>query len=126
MRFTEPKVKRTKTLIISAKHRSYGSVLYPIALEGRNGLMPTYIGHRLGQYNLVKLIGHGGFADVYEAYDCFLKRRVAIKVLYDRFTQENFHAFLREAQTLARLDNPHIVKVIEFNIHGHIPYLVME
>ena len=80
---------------------------------------------RLGQYYLIRLLGQGGFADVYEAYDCYLRRRVAIKVLHNRLTPDNQRAFLREAQTLARLNHPHIVRVIEFNVHGNTPYLVM-
>ena len=88
--------------------------------------MRTYVGHHLGQYYLARWIGRGGFADVYEAYDRFLRRRVAIKVLHARFTQENFHAFLNEARMLALLAHPHIIKVMEFNVQGKIPYLVME
>lgn len=87
--------------------------------------MLTSIGRRLGQYYLSRLLGQGGFADVYEAYDCYLRRRVAIKVLHTRLTQDNKRAFLKEARTLARLNHPHIVKVIEFNVHGNTPYLVM-
>jgi len=89
--------------------------------------MIVSVGDRLGQYILVEKIGQGGYADVFEARDRFLGRRVAIKVLRSkRFTRENVHTFLAEAQMLSRLKHLHIVEVIEFNIENHIPYLVME
>lgn len=88
--------------------------------------MRTYVGHRLGQYYLVRWIGRGGFADVYEASDRFLRRRVAIKVLHARFTQEQYDAFRNEGILLAQLNHPNIVRIIEFNVHHNIPYLVME
>jgi eukaryotic-like serine/threonine-protein kinase len=84
-----------------------------------------YESRRFGQFYLIKLIGHGGFADVYEAYDCYLRRRVAIKVLHTRLTPDKQRAFLREARTLARLNHPHIIKVLQYNVHGNIPYIVM-
>ncbi|HYK86310.1 MAG TPA: serine/threonine-protein kinase [Ktedonobacteraceae bacterium] len=88
--------------------------------------MVTYIGRRLGQYRINRLIGHGGYGDVYEANDLYLQRKVAIKLLHARFTQEQYHDFLNEAQILAQLDHPNIVRILEFNVHGNIPYLVME
>lgn len=88
--------------------------------------MTTYIGRRLGQYRLTRLIGHGGYGDVYEANDLYLQRKVAIKLLHARFTQEQYYAFLNEAKLLAQLNHSNIVRILEFNVHGNIPYLVME
>lgn len=88
--------------------------------------MTTYVGRQLGQYGLTRLIGHGGYGDVYEANDLYLQRKVAIKLLHARFTQEQYYAFLNEAQLLAQLNHPNIVHILEFNVHGNIPYLVME
>lgn len=69
----------------------------------------------------MRRIGRGGFADVYEAWDIHLARVVAVKVLQRQLPQQ----FLREARLLARLDHPHIVRVIAFNVHNNIPYCVM-
>lgn len=88
--------------------------------------MVMYVGRRLGQYHLVRLIGQGGYGDVYEANDLYLQRKVAIKLLHARFTQEQYYAFLNEAQILAQLNHPNIVQIMEFNVYRGIPYLVME
>jgi eukaryotic-like serine/threonine-protein kinase len=88
--------------------------------------MVMYVGRRLGQYYLIRLIGHGGYGDVYEANDLYLQRKVAIKLLHARFTQEQYYAFLNEGIILAQLNHPNIVRIMEFNVHRNIPYLVME
>jgi serine/threonine protein kinase len=58
---------------------------------------------------------------------CFLQKQVAIKLLHARFADplalKNFH---REAQFIASLDHPHIVRVLEFGLADTIPYLAME
>ena len=87
--------------------------------------MVDYSGRRFRQYHLTKVIGTGGFADVYEAIDVNLRRRVAIKVLHTRLAQEDMQAFLKEARIVARMEHPGIVKVIEFDQHENVHYLVM-
>ena len=91
--------------------------------------MPNYTGYQFGSYRLLKRIGQGGYADVYEAVDIYLNTRVAIKVLHDSIAPDNQDTILKEAQVIAHMNHPHIVKVIAFNIHpdpqGDIPYFVM-
>jgi serine/threonine protein kinase len=84
-----------------------------------------YSKRRLGHYQLDRLIGSGGVADVYDAWDIHLGRRVAIKVLRARFTESEQDTFLREARILDRMDHPHIVRVIEFDVDHGIPFIVM-
>jgi len=75
-------------------------------------------GDRLGPYEILAPIGAGGMGAVYRARDTRLGRTVAIKVLYDRFTDR----FEREARALAALNHPHICA-----LHDIGPdYLVME
>jgi len=91
--------------------------------------MEDFSGQYLGHYYLQKRIGGGGYADVYKAMDIFLHRRVAVKVLKMRVDPDDLQDILEsasEARTVAHLKHPHIVAVIEFNIHGDIPYIVME
>jgi len=84
-------------------------------------------GQRLGNYTLVQLLGRGGFADVYLAEHVYLKTQVAVKVLQTRFsTTEDMNSFLREAQLIARLSHPHIIRVLDFGLDGDIPFLVMD
>jgi serine/threonine protein kinase len=82
---------------------------------------------QVGNYKLCHLLGRGGCAEVYLGEHIFLKKQVAIKLLHARFADpsalKNFH---REAQLIASLDHPHIVRVLEFGLADTIPYLAME
>ncbi len=86
------------------------------------------LGKKLGNYQMKRLIGHGGFADVYLGEHIYLRTQAAIKVLYARVEQDqnSIQYFLTEAQTIARLAHPHIIRVLEFGIEQGTPYLVME
>jgi len=85
-------------------------------------------GDRIGPYEIVRQVGKGGMATVYQAYHEKLDRHVAIKLMHERFLQdEGFHArFLREARIVARLEHQHIVPIYDFNEHEGVPYLVMK
>ncbi|MBN1219394.1 MAG: protein kinase [Anaerolineae bacterium] len=80
------------------------------------------------RYQLVKKIGEGGLAEVYQAQDMSLGRMVAVKVLRPQYTRDpnflvNFH---REAQNAARLSDSYIVAVYDFGQDKGRPYIVME
>ena len=86
----------------------------------------TLIGQQLGNYQLQRLLGQGGFADVYLGEHMYLKTVAAIKVLHTHLASEDSERFVNEARTIARLAHPNIVRVLDFGIEGHIPFLVME
>jgi serine/threonine protein kinase len=89
--------------------------------------MADRIGQRLGNYTLVQLLGQGGFAEVYLGEHFYLKSQAAIKVLQTRLSSsDDTDSFLKEAQTIARLAHPNIVRVMDFGIDGETPYLVMD
>ncbi len=88
--------------------------------------MTDRVGQQLGNYRLVRLLGQGGFAEVYLGEHIYLKAYAAIKVLQARFADSEIQQFLTEAQTLVRLRHPHIVKVLEFGMEGNTPYLIMD
>ncbi len=83
-------------------------------------------GQQPGNYRLLSLLGQGGFAEVYLGEHVFLKKAVAIKVLYTQLGKDDLEGFLKEAQTIAHLEHPHIVRVTDFGLDGGLPYLVME
>jgi eukaryotic-like serine/threonine-protein kinase len=80
---------------------------------------------QLGNYRIIKLLGSGGFADVYLGEHIYLRTQAAIKVLHTRLTQQEMESFIEEARTIARLQHPHIVQVLEFGIDERLPFLVM-
>src|SRR5947209_361829 len=83
-------------------------------------------GERLGNYQLIRLLGKGGFAEVYQGEHVYLKTPAAIKVLHTQLTSEDVAGFLNEARTIAHLVHPHIVRVTDFGIEGETPFLVMD
>lgn len=91
--------------------------------------MENYIGKRLsGRYELLKLIGSGGMANVFEAKDLLEDKIVAIKVLKEEYlTNDEFvRRFRNESKVIAVLDHPNIVKVYDVNFTGAEQYIVME
>lgn len=84
-------------------------------------------GQQLGNYRIIRLLGQGGFADVYLGEHIFLKTPVAVKVLQARISaQDDMESFLKEAQMVARLVHPHIVRVTDFGTADQTPFLVMD
>jgi serine/threonine protein kinase len=88
--------------------------------------MTDRIGQQLGSYRLLQLLGKGGFAEVYLGEHIYLRTPVAIKLLHASLNSDEIEAFLSEAQTVARLAHPHIVRVLDFAIQEGTTYLVME
>jgi serine/threonine-protein kinase len=80
------------------------------------------------KYNNLALIGKGGMAEVYRADDCTHDRSVAIKVLLSNLAEDNQFRkrFQREAQALAGLEHPNIVRIYDFGIENNLYYMVME
>ncbi len=101
--------------------------------------MPNRVGQRLGNYRLLRMIGRGGFAEVYLGEHVFLRTQAAIKVLQIQLAKDDMESFITEARTIAALVHPHIIRVLEFGIESvegnesedetsitTIPFLVMD
>ncbi len=89
--------------------------------------MADRVGQRLGNYRLTRLLGKGGFAEVYLGEHLRLGTQAAIKVLYTRLASPDEAAgFEKEAQTIAHLKHPHIVRVLDFDVQDDTPFLVMD
>jgi WD40 repeat protein len=80
---------------------------------------------QLGNYRLVRLLGHGGFADVYLGEHIHLNTLAAVKILHTSLTSDEREKFRVEARTIAHLEHPHIVRVLDFGVENDIPFLVM-
>jgi serine/threonine-protein kinase len=81
-----------------------------------------------GRYRLVTRIGSGGMADVWCAEDLQLGRKVALKLLHERFAgdQEFIERFRREASSAAGLQHPHVVSVYDRGEWEGTYYIAME
>lgn len=81
-------------------------------------------GTTLGHYCLKRLLGRGGMAEVYLAFDEHLRREVAIKVVHHSRTAD-LARFSREAEMLGLLNHEHILPVFEYGEQDPWHYLVM-
>jgi serine/threonine-protein kinase len=90
--------------------------------------MANLIGQRLGQYEIIALLGKGGMATVYRARQTSINRDVAIKIIKPDLaeTEQFIKRFEREARTIATMSHPHILKVFDYGQHGDVVYLVTE
>ncbi|MFO0667070.1 MAG: serine/threonine-protein kinase [Polyangiaceae bacterium] len=91
--------------------------------------MAVYPGIVLGKYRVIRELGVGAMGKVYEGVHTSLDQRVAIKVLREslRDDEECLARFEREARIVARLDSPHIVKIVDVDrLPDGLPYMVME
>ena len=81
---------------------------------------------QLGNYNIVRRVGHGGFADVYLGEHLYLRTQAAIKVMHSQLQTEEIDLFRNEALLIAHLTHPNIIRVLDFGIEEGLPFLVME
>ncbi len=88
--------------------------------------MADRVGQQLGNYQLQRILGTGGFAEVYLAEHKYLRTHAAIKILHTQLADEEQDYFLTEARTVAHLLHPHIIRVLEFGIENAVPFLVMD
>ena len=91
--------------------------------------MDKYTGKRLdARYEIHELIGVGGMAVVYRAYDIVEEKIVAIKILKDEYlgNKEFIRRFKNESKAIAVLSHPNIVKVYDVSLGSKIQYIVME
>ncbi len=85
------------------------------------------VGSRLAGYRLDEVIGRGGMAVVYRAYDPRLERQVALKILAPGLaSDEGFRQrFIRESRAAAAVDHPHIIPVFEAGQADGILFIAM-
>src|SRR2546429_1368881 len=101
-----------------------------IATGGHSLAEDAMIGRRVGAYKIVQRIGRGGMATVYLASraDEQYEKQVAIKILLPELDSDDLlRRFRNERQTLAQLDHPNIVKLLDGGTTQEgLPYLVMD
>jgi serine/threonine protein kinase len=86
--------------------------------------MSDYLGKQFGNYRLIKLLGEGAFAQVYLGEHVHIGTQAAIKVLTTKLTEELIAQFRDEARTIMNLEHTNIVRVLDFDLQGRIPFIV--
>ncbi len=86
------------------------------------------ISGRFNHYEIIKQIGAGGMGEVYLALDKKLDRRVAVKILNERFSREeaNLNRFIQEAKAASGLNHPNILVIHEIGECEDAHYIVSE
>ncbi len=123
--------REVESLLLSHERAGTGFLNTPaVDLQAGSAPAPTRVGRRIGAYDILEEIGHGGMGEVYRAgrADGQYKKEVAIKLVrggYD--TASVLERFRHERQILASLDHPNIARLLDGGTTEEgIPYLVME
>jgi serine/threonine protein kinase len=90
--------------------------------------MNDHTGQQLGNYILIRKLGQGGFGEVWLGEHVHLKTQAAIKVLHQvQLASDEEEKFRKEAETIASLNHPNIIKVLDYGIQEskNEPFLVM-
>ena len=89
--------------------------------------MADRVGQQIGHYRLLRLLGRGGFAEVYLGEQVHLGTQAAVKLLHAPLASAGeIEQFRQEARTIAALIHPHIVRVLDFGLEEDMPYLVLD
>lgn len=85
-------------------------------------------GTRLGRYEIIKQLGAGGMGEVYLAHDLALDRKVALKLLSSRYTENTtwLRRFVREAKAASALNHPNIITIHEIGEASGVHFIATE
>jgi serine/threonine protein kinase len=85
-------------------------------------------GKKFGRYRVLSLLGKGGMGEVYLAQDNNLNRKVALKILSEKFSADVdlLRRFQREAETASALNHPNILTVYEFGAENERHFITTE
>ena len=88
----------------------------------------SFLGSHVAHFRVERLLGRGGMASVYFAWDEKNDRPVALKVLDERYRDvpASVGRFIQEARTMASWDHPHIVRLIEAGEDNGVYFYAME
>ena len=84
------------------------------------------VGRKLGNYLLISFLGQGGFGNVYLGQHKILQTYAAIKVMHNNLSPTELQNFVQEARIIANLKHPSIVRILDFDVVGTTPFLVMD
>jgi peptide/nickel transport system substrate-binding protein len=89
-------------------------------------MLADRLGQQFGNYRLVSLLGQGGYAEVYLGQHVRFNQQAAIKIVHAHLSGQEVEHFQQEAETIATLAHPSIVRVFDFDVQDGVPFLVMD
>jgi len=94
----------------------------------KSSLSESLIGHKIGNYEILSLLGAGGMGEVYLARDARLDRQIALKLLPAQFTQhtDQVERFEREARAASALNHPNIITIHDIGREGDMRFIATE
>jgi peptide/nickel transport system substrate-binding protein len=84
------------------------------------------LGQKFGNYRLVSLLGQGSHAEVYLGQHVRFNQQAAVKVLHAHLSGAEAEHFQQEAETIATLAHPSIIRVLDFDVQEGVPFLVID
>jgi Tol biopolymer transport system component len=129
----EDEALRREVESLLAQETQAGGLLESLAIDMAAKMLAenqthSLVGHQLGSFKILSLLGLGGMGEVYQAHDTKLGRDVAIKILPPAFVHDadRLARFQREAKLLASLNHPNIATIYGLEQLEGVHYLVME
>ncbi|HKQ74401.1 MAG TPA: alpha/beta fold hydrolase [Blastocatellia bacterium] len=110
------------------RSRDFETVFSVEELRGDEKITTIRVGTRLGRYEIISQLGTGGMGEIYLANDTQLDRRVALKLLSERYTGNALwlRRFIREAKAASALNHPNIITIHEIGQAGGVHFIATE
>src|SRR5262249_1429540 len=110
------------------KGRNFDTVFSVEEQPGDERITTVRVGTRLGRYEIISQLGSGGMGEIYLANDTQLDRRVALKLLSDKYTGNPLwlRRFIREAKAASALNHPNIITIHEIGKAGGVHFIATE
>ena len=85
-------------------------------------------GTRFGRYEIVRRIGEGGMATVYEAMQVDIEKRVALKLLHPwhALREDVVQRFVNEAKAASRIEHPNVMGIYDMGVENDVPFMTMD
>ncbi len=113
---------------LRAEHFIESPALEVAAQAQAEAIEVSLIGRMIGHYRILSLLGEGGMSEVYLALDTSLERRVALKLLPAKFTQDadRLRRFIQEAKAASALNHPNIITIHEIGATDDVHFVATE